>query len=240
MARKGKMIEKIIDSNYLQETMSIKIYKPEEFDSLFETNLCFMQDGNDYFQMGRVATVSDRLHEEESIANTVFIGIHYIDRADRLKKYHPDGAQYLAYQHFLIKEVLPLVDTLVPINPLGTIRTLIGDSLAGTFALVTAVQHPSLFHKVIMQSPLIDETVLSIIKDAEVRRLSIYHSIGLDEGKVLTSTNHEVDFVEPNKALANYLSKLYSDYEYVEIKKGNHTWKYWQEELPEILEKMLS
>lgn len=127
MARKGKMIEKIIDSNYLQETMSIKIYKPEEFDSLFETNLCFMQDGNDYFQMGRVATVSDRLHEEESIANTVFIGIHYIDRADRLKKYHPNGQQYLAYQHFLIKEVLPLVDTLVPINPLGTIRTLIGD-----------------------------------------------------------------------------------------------------------------
>src|SRR5699024_6696945 len=123
------------------ETMSVKMFLPKEFDSLYETELCFMQDGNDYFQMGRVATLSDQLHSEESLVNTVFIGIHYIDRKDRLKKYHPDGESYVAYQQFLTKEVLTKVEENIPINPLGTVRTLMGDSLAGTFAILTAIQY---------------------------------------------------------------------------------------------------
>src|SRR5699024_8141600 len=97
MARKGTMYDKQIRSISLQEEMTVKIYQPEEINPLYETKVCLMQDGNDYYQLGRVATVSDRLHEDGSIVNTVFVGIHYIDRADRLKKYHPKGEQFQAY-----------------------------------------------------------------------------------------------------------------------------------------------
>src|SRR5699024_7910266 len=85
MARLGKMVNKHIKSEFLQEEKQVKIYLPETFDNLYETKCCFMQDGDDYFKMGRVATLSDNLHENGAIQNTVFIGIHYEDRHDRLK-----------------------------------------------------------------------------------------------------------------------------------------------------------
>lgn len=241
LARKGNMFDQEIDSKFLQEKMVVKIYEPEEFDSLYENKVCIMQDGNDYFQLGRIATLSDKLHDAGDIVNTTFVGIHYIDRYDRLKKYHPDGEQFEAYVKFLTEEVVPLLDDLLPINPLGTVRTLMGDSLAGTIALTTAMKHPNLFHQVIMQSPLVDESVIEIVEQAtDVEPLEVYHSIGLLETEVPTTGGERVNFLIPNERLANILKDKLYDYEYVKIKEGNHTWKYWQQELPSILEKMFA
>ena len=235
MARAGTMLEKSIDSSYLHTKLSVKLYVPKDFDTMHETMLCFMQDGDDYFQMGRIATFSDRLHEEQELINTVFAGIHYRDRQDRLKKYHPDGEEYHAYQQFLIHEALPLAEDILPINPLGIVKGLMGDSLAGTFAITTALQYPDHFQNVIMQSPLVDKSVLDIIKKAAAKNIAIYHSIGLNERAVVTSLNKEMDFVQPNQEASKLLKEKFSNYTYTEIKEGNHTWKYWQKEIPEIL-----
>src|SRR5699024_9439952 len=140
MARKGKMYDTEIKSDFLHETMVLKIYEPEQYNSIYENQIVIMQDGNDYFQMGRVATISDAMHDEYELSNTVFVGIHYIDRQDRLKKYHPKGEQFDAYQSFLIEEVIPLVADICPHNPLGTTYALMGDSLAATIALLTAMK----------------------------------------------------------------------------------------------------
>src|SRR5699024_9612249 len=198
------MITKEIESSYVKETFKVKIFMPKNFDSIYPNRVCFMQDGDDYFQMGRVATLSDQLHEEEVLVNTVFVGIHYINRKDRLKKYHPNGEQYMAYQQFLTKEVIPVVDELLPLNPLGKSQSLMGDSLAGTFALLTSLKYPNLFDHVIMQSPLVDDSVLQEVEKHEtsIRHLAYYHSIGLKENAVWTSVDDEVDFIGPNEQLA--------------------------------------
>lgn len=241
MARQGKMYDKEIQSVYLKENMTIKIYEPQNFNSLYESNVCIMQDGDDYFQLGRIATVSDKLHEDEEIVNTFFVGIHYIDRYDRLKKYHPSGEQFAAYKQFLTKEVVPLLNNILPINPLGTVRTLMGDSLAGTIAFMTATEHPDIFHKIIMQSPLINDAVLKVANDTKVTQsIEVYHSIGLNELAVPTTEDGEVDFLTPNRQLAKTLKNKWNSYDYREIEDGNHTWKYWQAELPNILIHMLS
>lgn len=241
MARKGNMFDKTIKSEFLKEEMVVKIYEPAETDPLYENNVCIMQDGDDYFQLGRVATVSDKLHEKDDIINTTFVGIHYIDRFDRLKKYHPDGEQFEAYIRFLTKEVVPLLDEVLPLNPLGTIRTLMGDSLAGTLALMTALRHPDIFQKVIMQSPLVDDKVLKAAEKSEgIRGLEVYHSIGLKEDSVPTTKDGRVDFLKPNKQLFNILTEKLTTYHYKEIEDGNHTWKFWQKELPSVLKQMLS
>src|SRR5690625_1729245 len=153
MARKGNMFDKSIKSDFLHEEMIVKIYEPEQFNSLYENKVCIMQDGDDYYQLGRVATLSDQLHESGDLVNTTFVGIHYVDRFDRLKKYHPDGEQFEDYIHFLTEEVVPLLNEIVQLNPLGTERTLMGDSLAGTLALLCSLRHPTLYHNVIMHSP---------------------------------------------------------------------------------------
>lgn len=242
MARIGKMETIEIESSYVKETIKVKIFIPKYFDSLYPNQVCYMQDGDDYFQMGRVATLSDQLHEEDVLVNTTFVGIHYIDRKDRLKKYHPSGEQYHAYQQFLMEEVIPMVNERLPLNPLGTSLSLMGDSLAATFALTTALEYPTQFEQVIMQSPLVDEAVLDVVNKnkSHIHRLSYYHSVGRKETAVWTSLGAELDFVVPNDELANILQSHTNNYMYENMEEGNHTWKYWQQELPDVLEKMFS
>src|SRR5699024_4279476 len=116
--------------------------------------------------------------------------------------------------------------------------SLMRDSLAATFALVTPLQYAGYFNQIIIQSPLIDYTSSSFIKSSAKQHLSIYHSRGLNETAVYTTEKEEVDFVQPNKVISKYLKENFSDYTFAEIPAGNHTWKYWQEELPEVLEDM--
>lgn len=230
------MTDHTIQSQFLNEKIVIKVYEPEHFDPLYENQVCIMQDGDDYFHLGRIATVSDRLHEEQDIVNTTFVGIPYTDRYDRWRKYYPDGEQFTAYKRFLQKEVVPLVDELLPLNPLGTKRALIGDSLAATISLLTAIDFPELFHYVIMQSPLVDDKVLHFVENfTGNQRPEIYHTIGLKETNVPTTKHDVIDFVQPNKRLAALIKDRFPIYKYVENEEGNHTWKYWQKELPDIL-----
>jgi len=238
--RKGKMSEHVIDSLYLQEKMSLKIYTPENYSPFLQYNLCIMQDGNDYFQMGRVATVSDQLHEDNDIAHTIFIGIHYQDRYDRRKKYHPEGEQQQAYIQFLIKEVIPYLDHNLATNQTASSRVLLGDSLAGTLALMIAIKYPQIVGKIIIQSPYIDQTILQLTKDSEnLSLLEIYHTIGEDETNVKTTDGQIVDFLTPNRNLFEVLSRKVSNYEYKELIKGKHTWGYWQKDLPTALKHIL-
>ncbi len=231
------MIEREITSRYLGESMTLKIYQPESFSPLYKYHICIMQDGNDYYQMGRVATFSDKLHEDAEIENTIFIGIHYKDRYDRLKKYHPSGEQYEAYSKFIMKEVVPLLDDLLPTFHMGGSRALMGDSLAGTFALTMAIKYPNTFGKVIIQSPLVDDVVLEAVENASnLEVLDIYHTIGTNETNVQTTKEPNVDFLTPNRKLKELLEQKGLTYHYKEIPDGEHTWKYWQQDMENALQ----
>lgn len=230
----------MIDSNYLNEEMLLKIYKPEAFSPLYKYNICVMQDGNDYYQMGRIARLSDQLHSNHEIADTIFVGIHYQDKYDRRKKYHPSGEQQQAYSQFLAHEVAPLLDDILPTHCMGQTRILMGDSLAGTLAFMTALKYPHTFGKVIMQSPFVDQTVLQLVENADnLSMLDIYHTIGEKETAVATTTGSIVDFLTPNRTLHQLLSDKGGSYQYHELVAGEHTWKYWQKDLPQVLKSML-
>ncbi|MRH43415.1 esterase family protein [Aquibacillus halophilus] len=231
MGRNGKMLDKDIDSTYLKEKIKVKWYQPEAFTPLKSYHICIMQDGNDYFQMGKVATLSDQLHEEGVIEDTIFVGIHYNDKYDRQDKYHPDGAKQADYMSFLVHEVIPMLDEVIPTHQVGGSRTLMGDSLAGTLALMTALKYPHTFGKVIMQSPYVDDTLIQVIKDTKtIDTIDIYHTIGNKETKVQTTSGSIEDFLTPNRELHNLLKAYGSSYVYHEL-DGIHTWKYWQQDL---------
>lgn len=240
MARKGKMVDKEINSTYLNETKVLNIFYPETFSTLYKYNICIMQDGNDYFQMGRVATFSDRLHDNHELTNTVFVGIHYKDAADRRRKYHPDGDQYEAYTKFIAKEVVPLLDELIPTYHMGKSRILMGDSLAGTFSLLTALRYPNTFGKVILQSPFVDEAVMEKVKEAkDLTALDIYHTIGAKEDQAKLSDGKITDLLQPNRDLKEYLAEQNCNYIYHELEDGEHTWKYWQKDMVRALTTMI-
>lgn len=232
MARNGKMVDREIESNYLKETKVIKIYFPETFSDLYKYNIAIMFDGDDYFQMGRIATYSDKLHEDYELTNTIFVGIHYKDAEDRRRKYHPNGNEYKAFTKFVVNEVVPLLDEELPSYHMGKSRILMGDSLAGTFSLLTALKYPNTFGKVILQSPFIDDTVLEIVKQTEdISSLDIYHTIGEKEDEAKLTDGTFIDQLTPNRKLKDDLASKNSNYIYHELKDGLHTWKYWQKDM---------
>ncbi|MDX8045814.1 alpha/beta hydrolase-fold protein [Gracilibacillus sp. S3-1-1] len=237
MGRNGKMEDTIIQSNYLGERIKVKWYLPEGFTPFKDYQLCLMNDGDDYFRMGRIATLTDQLHDELAIESTIFIGIHYQSRHDRWKKYYPGGEQHNQYISFLINEAIPHVENHLHITPVK--RITMGDSLAGTLAFMLATQYPHTFDTVIMQSPFVDETVLQLAQHAEkFTNLEIAHSIGKEETNVDMTNGQSGDFLTPNRTLHNQLTGNVRVYHYHEF-DGNHTWKYWQQELPDLLKKML-
>jgi len=238
--RKGKMTDETIQSKYLNETMTLKIYTPENFSPMYKYHICMAHDGNDYYQLGRLATLSDQLHEDVEITDTVFVGIHYIDRLDRLKKYHPAGELHEAYTKFLIYEVVPFLDHYLPSYHMGHSRVLMGDSLAGTLSLMTALKYPNTFGKVIMQSPFVNESVLEQVRQAKhIDTLEIYHTIGTAELAVPMSDGNVADFLAPNRTLNKLLQTLPTEYTYDELENGEHTWKFWQDDLYRALTTIL-
>lgn len=241
MGRKGKMVDYVIQSRYLNEAIQLRIYYPEKYSDLYKYHLCIMQDGNDYYQLGRVATLSDQLHERGEIENTIFVGIHYQNRYDRKKKYHPNGEQNKEYSKFLLDEVVPFLDETLPTLHMGQARTLMGDSLAGTLALMIALKYPNTFSNVIMQSPLVNETVLHAVKNTEnIHAVDIYHTIGTNEEHVDTLDASDLDFLTPNRQLKELLEQKGLTYYYYELVGGEHTWKYWQKDLPNALTTMFN
>ncbi|SDJ86420.1 alpha/beta hydrolase [Sediminibacillus albus] len=240
MGRKGTMLDKQINSKYLNETITVKWYQPESFSSLYKYHVCIMQDGDDYFQLGRIATLSDRLHSAGEIENTVFVGIQYNDKYDRQDKYHPSGSKQADYMNFLLHEVVPLLDEELPTYNMGGSRALMGDSLAGSLALMTALKYPNTFGKVIMQSPYVDDKVIDAVKAAKsLDTLNIYHTIGNEETDVATTAGDKKNFLEPNRELQELLENHGLQYTYHEL-DGKHTWKYWQQDLKRALTTMFN
>ncbi|RYG72142.1 esterase family protein [Lentibacillus lipolyticus] len=232
MGRKGTMLEEQVYSRYLNETMTLKVYLPESFSDLYKYHLCIMQDGNDYYQLGRAATLSDRMHTNGEMPNTILVGIHYHDKFDRREKYHPQGRQQQAYMKFLVQEVVPFLDERLPTLYMGQSRALIGDSLAGTLALMTALKYPNTFSNVVMQSPYVDSAVFEAVKKADTENpIAIYHTIGTEETAVDTTDGGQADFLTPNRNLNEQIQEKGLPYTYHELENGNHTWKYWQQDL---------
>ncbi|WP_077617360.1 alpha/beta hydrolase [Bacillus sinesaloumensis] len=236
---KGTVREMTIHSKILNEELELIVYLPATFSPLYKYNVLIAQDGRDYFNLGRVARVADSLLESKEIANTIIVGVPYKSVADRRRKYHPEGEQFPLYKRFLGEELVPFLDQEFPTYQMGQGRALIGDSLAATISLLTALEYPHTFGKVIMQSPLVNNHVLrQVEKFEEPHLLDLYHVIGTGETEVKTTKGEVEDFLTPNRELHKIISNKGYPYFYEEF-NGNHTWTHWQPDLPRALSKML-
>ncbi|MDQ0268697.1 alpha/beta hydrolase [Cytobacillus purgationiresistens] len=236
---KGTITDFTFSSKALGEDLEILVYLPGNYSPLYKYNILIAQDGKDYFQLGRIGRTSDELLQSRDIENTIIIGIPYKNVEDRRRKYHPDGEQHEAYIRFLAHELAPYLDEKYPSYQMGMGRALIGDSLGATVSLLTALQYPHTFGTVILQSPLVNEKVMSEVEAFNTTHLlNIYHVIGKEETAVKTTDGKEKDFLTPNRELSELMKKRGFTYFYDEF-DGDHTWTHWQPDLKRALKQML-
>lgn len=235
--KQGKIEEINFYSEALGEEMQILIHLPYNYTPLYKYAVLFGSDGKDYIQYGRVGRVIDEQLDNSEIENVIFVGIPYKSVSERRRMYHPEGDKREAYTRFLAHELVPYIDANYPTYQIGAGRALIGDSLAATISLLTAAKYPNIFGKVILHSPYVDQFVLdkvNAVQDASA--FTIYHVIGTEETEVQTQVDGVQDFLKPNRALKNLIEEKGFSYFYEEF-EGNHTWKYWQADMPRAIKK---
>ncbi|MGG3469861.1 esterase family protein [Neobacillus pocheonensis] len=235
---KGTIKELTFQSEALGEDMQLLVYLPANFSPLYKYSLLIAQDGRDYFQLGRIGRLADEYLYEREIENLIIVGVPYKNVEDRRRKYLPSGEQNQPYIRFLAHELVPFLDQEFPTYQMGSTRALIGDSLGATVSLMTALQYPHTFGKVLMQSPFVDQKVLELVADfTEPQLLEIYHVIGKQETEVKITDGKTGDFLTPNRQLSKLINEKPFTYFYEEF-NGNHTWTFWQPDLRRAL-KML-
>jgi enterochelin esterase-like enzyme len=235
---RGTVQEVLIESAALNEEVQLLIHLPATFSHLYKYSLLIVQDGHDYFRLGRIGKITDELLAKKEIENLIIIGIPYKDVEDRRSKYHPEGEKHRAYIRFLAHELAPYLDREFPTLQMGSTRALGGDSLAGTVSLMAALAYPNTFGKVLLQSPYVNESVLKTAGDFNNNiTLDIYHTIGKEEDAAELPNGKIADFLTPNRELKAALSGKSINHMYKEI-DGGHTWKYWQPGLKEALKSL--
>lgn len=232
---KGSIKEYSFYSTELGEEIQLLIYLPANFSPLYKYSLLIAQDGRDYFQLGRIGRVADELLYEGQIENIIIVGIPYQSVADRRKKYHPDGEQNEAYIRFLAHELVAFLDQEFPTYHIGSTRALIGDSLGASVSLLTALQYPHTFGKLLLQSPFVNDQIIEKVRDfTEPQLLEIYHVVGNKETEVKMTNGEIADFLQPNRELSEVFLEMPYSYFYEEF-DGDHTWTHWQPDLKRAL-----
>ena len=230
----------ILSSRFLNTQVKTIMYLPPNYSPLYTYPLVIAQDGRDYFNLGRIASLTDTLIEEKKIKAPIICAIPYDNVKQRWHRYHPDGDQHDAFIKFLVFELLPKLKAQYALDDLASARTLLGDSLGATVSLITALRFPNTFGQAILQSPYVNDRMLQQVSTyPHADKLAIYHTIGLNETAVKTTWGDQADFLSPNRELHQALSQLHlAHYDYYEL-DGDHTWKTWQKDLGKALTTML-
>ncbi|WP_436860940.1 esterase family protein [Staphylococcus caeli] len=237
----GRINKINFSSEILERDVTLSIYLPKDFTELFKYKVVFCFDGADFFSFGRIHRTYETLREENEVERAIFVGFHYEDVEKRRAEFHPQGARTPLTVKAMANELLPFIDQTFPTFKVGNARILLGDSLAGSVALMTALSYPRIFSQVGLLSPQHDDNIKELIERCQyTEQLSIWHAVGLDEANFkLPTTGKRADFLTPNRELNHIIEQYDFTYQYLEF-DGGHQWKSWKPLLNDVLKHFLT
>ncbi|MDF2723373.1 MAG: enterochelin esterase [Paenibacillus sp.] len=230
---KRTIVREEIASNVLGETRSVRIFLPPGYNELLSYPVLYCQDGEDFFNFGRVATQMTKLILDEGLEPVIIVGVD-VDKKVRSDEYAPSGSRFADYCRFFAEELVPYIEARYPARRERSARVIAGDSLGGTVSLHIALDYPELFNRVLaLSGAFFADTRDRIAVESDLSWLQLYMLVGLQETAVDTSRGI-FDFIEENRRTLELLEARDTDLHYEE-KDGKHIWGFWQKELPTSL-----
>ncbi|WP_027091474.1 alpha/beta hydrolase [Cohnella thermotolerans] len=231
---KRTIVRHEVPSRYLPEgKRTIRVYLPPGYQELLSYPVVYCQDGEDFFNFGRIATIAQKLILEDGWEPFVIVGVD-VDKKLRTSEYMRGGERHEAYVRFFTLELVPFVEQNTAVRRKPEERLLAGDSLGGAVSLSIAIERPDLFTRVLSLSGAYYEGSIAQIRAAsDLSGLSVWMTVGLQENAY--ETDHGTfNFVELNRFARRMLEQRGAYIDYRE-KNGEHKWGFWQSELPEAL-----
>ncbi|GGE08260.1 hypothetical protein GCM10011571_06880 [Marinithermofilum abyssi] len=230
---KRTILKREVKSSHLGETRDIQIYLPPDYDERYHYPVLYLQDGDDYFNLGRLATRCNQMILDGEIVPIIAVAVP-VDKKKRTAEYSPVGERNKRYKSFFLEELIPAVENEFPTGGSVEDRVLGGSSLGGTVSLHLALDYPLLFQRVLSQSGAFLKATLEAIRQSpDLSHLEIYQSIGKSETAVSTHMGI-LDLLTRNREVHRALQEQEARVLYRE-KEGDHTWGLWQQDLPEAL-----
>lgn len=234
---KRTILKDEIESRFLNATRNLRIYLPPGYNEVLSYPVVYCQDGEEFFNFGRIATTANRLILDEGVEPFIIVGVE-VDVKTRTQEYAPFGEQFEAYTSAFAKEIIPYIEQKYPVRRTKEERILAGDSLGGSVSLHIALMYSDMFSKVIsLSGAYYPESQELYAQSSDLSWLSVWMIVGLQENSF--ETDHGIfNFVEMNQDTRDLLEKRGAKVKYAE-KDGRHQWGFWQNELPDALEYFL-
>lgn len=142
----GELTELHFSSRALRRNVQVTVYTPARMRQHDRLPLLVLHDGGDFINHVSMAAVLDNLMDGRLMADCVVAFTH---PGDRLREY---GAS-AAHSRFLTAELVPLLESRLPLRGEPAGRALGGASFGGIAALTAAVRAPGFYGGLLLQSP---------------------------------------------------------------------------------------
>src|SRR5207302_3914523 len=127
-SRPGELREIVVPSRSLGRDARVTLYLPARFRPSASYPLLVVHDGADFLQYASMKTVLDNLIHRMDVAGLVAA---FVNPEDRLVEY----ANSAAHSRFLTRELLPALETSLPLVGTRAGRCLMGSSFGGVATL---------------------------------------------------------------------------------------------------------
>jgi len=144
-ARKGTIEERHVDSPVFGDWRPVKVYRPARFRETRRYPLLVVHDGFDYLDFASFKETLDNLIHRLELPPLVAV---MTQSPDRMTEYAADDR----HADFLVKDLVPQLEDLLPLVREPAARALMGASFGAVATLSTAWRHPGFFGKLLLQS----------------------------------------------------------------------------------------
>jgi len=211
----------------------VRISLPPGFNELTEYPVVYCQDGEDFFNFGRIATIASSLIAEGEIEPVLVVGVD-VDKSVRTREYAADGDLHEGYTAFFAEELVPFIAARYPVRTEPVYVLLAGCSLGGAVSLQLALAFPRRFVNVMsLSGAFYPSSQAAIAAAGDLSHLNIFMTVGLQETAFKTDRG-VFDFVAMNRTARKLLEERGARVEYAE-RDGEHLWGYWQKDVPDGL-----
>ena len=217
-----------------RDTLAARVFVPAQYSHLYKYGILYVFDGLDYLSNGRLQS---QIEHEFGDKLPFLIALLPVTAALREAIYHPEGARHERHLHAIARGLVRNLESMYSLIPFGPARGLLGSSLGASMAFSLATAYPKRFRYLAMQSPYLpdaQEKKLHQLTKSTMIGCEANLFVGDEEHTGLLKNGHTHDYIQDTK---KYETALLGSGCHVNLtlRKGDHTWGAWQEDLPIIL-----
>jgi len=232
-ARQGSLESMTLTSRHLQGSREVQVYLPARFRRTRQYPLMVVHDGPDFLRFADLKAVLDNLIDRLEIQPVI---VALTQPGDRLKEYAGDEA----HGAFLVEDLLPRLQSSLPLESSPRHRCLMGASFGAVASLATAWQHPGVFDRLLLLSGSfafsdIGPHTRGPVFDPVVRFMNAFRaSPDRPSRRVYLACGMYESLIYENRSLVPLLQANDMAVRFREVRDG-HNWENWRDRLQDGL-----